>query len=509
MLAPETTPENLVQPLDEHNQRLLGNVHPPDWVNPQPKPKYDLVVLGAGTAGLVSAAGAAGLGARVALVERHLLGGDCLNTGCVPSKAVIAASRAWHQVKNGEELGAPPPIGAGDFGRAMERMRRLRADISSNDGAPRFRDLGIDVFLGSGRFVAADAVEVDGARLAFKRAVVATGARAAVPPIPGLAESGYLTNETVFSLTTLPRRLAVIGAGPIGCELAQAFSRLGAQVTVFDVLPRILPREDEEAAALVSEVLRRESVRLELGAAIEEVQAKGPHKVVRYSRGGVSDRVAVDEVLVAVGRRPNVEGFGLETAGIEFAPQGVKTDDHLRTTNPRVFACGDVASPLQFTHAADAQARLVLRNAFFFGRGKLSELLIPSCTFTSPEVAHVGLLPAQAEERGHEVQTVRVELADLDRAILDGHPDGFLKVHTKAGTDKILGATMVAAHAGELIGELCLAMRAGVGLKTIADTVHPYPTQCEVVKKAADAWNRTRLTPRAKGLFKARFRLLR
>jgi pyruvate/2-oxoglutarate dehydrogenase complex dihydrolipoamide dehydrogenase (E3) component len=498
--------DDLVQPFDEHNRRLVSHVHPEDWRNPQPKERYDLVVVGGGTAGLVSAAGAAGLGAKVALVERHLLGGDCLNTGCVPSKAVIAAARAWHTVRNGEEMGAAPPIGTGDFGLVMERMRRLRADIAVHDGAPRFRDLGIDVFLGNARFVARDAVEVDGQRLAFKRAVIATGARAGVPPIPGLAECGYLTNETVFSLTQLPRRLVVIGGGPIGCELAQAFSRLGSQVTVFDVLPRVLPREDPDASALIAEVLQRESVRIELGRQIEEVQAKGALKLVRF---GKDERVGADEILVAAGRVANVEGLGLEAAGIEHSPKGVKVDEHLRTTNSRVYACGDVASPLQFTHAADAQARMVLRNAFFFGKGKVADLLIPTATFTTPEVAHVGLLPSQAKEQGLQVQTIRVELGDLDRARLDGKTDGFLKLHVKAGSDKLLGATLVADHAGDLIGELCLAMRAGVGLKTLAETVHPYPTFCEVVKKAADAWNRTRLTPKAKAAFRLRFRLLR
>jgi pyruvate/2-oxoglutarate dehydrogenase complex dihydrolipoamide dehydrogenase (E3) component len=499
--------DDLVQPLDEHNRRLISHVHPEDWQNPTPKSRYDLVVIGGGTAGLVSAVGAAGLGARVALVERRLLGGDCLNTGCVPSKALIAAARVWHTVRNGEqEMGAAPPIGTGDFPRVMERLRALRADIAVHDSAARFRDLGVDVFLGSARFVAADAVEVDGQRLAFKRAVIATGARAAIPPIPGLAESGYLTHETVFGLTQLPRRLAVIGGGPIGCELAQAFGRLGSQVTIFDVLPRVLPREDPDASALIAEVLQRESVRLELGGQIEEVQSKGALKVVRF---GKDERIGADEILVAAGRAANVEGLGLEAAGIEHSPKGVKVDEHLRTTNPRVYACGDVASPLQFTHAADAQARLVLRNAFFFGKGKLADLLIPTATFTSPEVAHVGILPSQAEEQGVEIQTIRVELADLDRARLDGKTDGFLKLHLKKGSDKLLGATVVAHHAGDLIGELCLAMRAGVGLKTLADTVHPYPTFCEVVKKAADAWNRTRLTPKAKAAFKVRFRLLR
>ena len=487
-------------PVDDHDRRLLANVFPADWENPQPRGRYDLVVLGAGTAGLVSAAGAAGLGARVALVERHLLGGDCLNVGCVPSKGVIAAARVWHQVFEGSRFGAPPHVGSGDFARAMERMRRLRADISSHDSAQRFRDLGVDVFLGEGRFVAPDAVEVAGSRLAFRRAVIATGARAAAPPIPGLAEAGFLTNETVFSLTTLPRRLAVIGAGPIGCELAQAFARLGSAVTLFDVLPRILPRESAGAAALVAEALRRDGVRAELGVTIDEVRRGGDALAVAWSRDGARDRVAADAVLVAAGRRPNVEGLGLDAAGVEAGPQGIRVDDTFRTTNRRVFACGDVASPLQFTHAADAQARAVLRNALFRGKVKAADLLVPRCTYTSPEVAHVGLTAEEAAARGQRVQTIRVELATVDRARLDGEEEGFLEVHVAAGSDRILGATLVAERAGDLIGELCLAIRAKVGLATIADTIHPYPTQAEVVKKAADAWNRTRLTPRAKRL---------
>ena len=488
------------QPVDAHDRRLLANVHPPGWENPRPRARYDLVVLGGGTAGLVSAAGAAGLGARVALVERHLLGGDCLTVGCVPSKGVIAAARVWHQVFAGAAFGAPGHVGSGDFARAMERMRRLRADISPNDSAVRFRELGVDVFLGSGRFVAADAAEVDGQRLPFKRAVVATGGRPALPPVAGLDEAGVLTNETVFSLTTLPRRLAVIGGGPIGCELAQAFARFGSQVTLFDVLPRILPREEADAAAIVEKALRRDGVRVELGASVDGVRRSGSERTVHFRRGGEAGAVAADHVLVAVGRRPNVEGLALEAAGVEAGPKGVKVDEHFRTTNPRVFACGDVASPLQFTHAADAQARAVLRNAFFRGKVKAADLSIPACTFTSPEVAHVGLLPEEAAQQGVALQTIRVELADVDRARLDGEDEGFLAVHLRAKSDRIVGATLVAERAGDLVAELCLAIRAGVGLKTIADTIHPYPTQAELVKKAADAWNRTRLTPRARRL---------
>jgi pyruvate/2-oxoglutarate dehydrogenase complex dihydrolipoamide dehydrogenase (E3) component len=509
MLAPESaTP--LLRSRDPHDRKLLEQVRPPDWQNPEPRGRYDLVVLGAGTAGLVSAAGAAGLGARVALVERHLLGGDCLNVGCVPSKGVISAARVWHQVFDGAAFGAPPHVGTGDFARAMERMRRLRAAIAPNDGAARFRDLGVDVYFGEGRFVSPDVVEVGGRRLEFKRAVIATGGRAAAPPIAGLETVPYLTNETVFSLTALPRRLAILGAGPIGCELAQGFARFGSQVTVLELLPRIMPREDEDAAALVAEALRRDGVTLELGVKIDQVATSGRDKDIRYTReGGEGVRLLVDELLVATGRAPNTEGLGLQAARIEYGPKGVKVDDQFRTTHPKVFACGDVASPLQFTHAADAQARAVLRNALFGGRIKASDLLIPWCTYTSPEVAHVGLYPREAQGQGLEVETIRVELAEVDRARLDGEEEGFLKVHTRAGTDKILGATLVAARAGDMIGELCLAIHAGIGLKTIADTVHPYPTQGEVVKKAADAWNRRRLTPRAKRMLAAWFRLLR
>jgi pyruvate/2-oxoglutarate dehydrogenase complex dihydrolipoamide dehydrogenase (E3) component len=338
-----------------------------------------------------------------------------------------------------------------------------------------------------------------------------------VPPVPGLDGIRYLTNETVFSLTALPRRLAVLGGGPIGCELAQAFARFGSQVTVLELTPRLLPREDEEAAALVAAAMRRDGVRLELGVKVTGIHDTGRDKELRFERAGQGARagtemVAVDEVLVAVGRTPNVEGLGLDAAGVEHGPKGVVVDERFRTTQPRIFACGDVASPLQFTHAADAQARAVLNNAFFGllrGRIRSTDLLIPWCTFTSPEVAHVGLYPWQAEEKEIRFETLKVEMAEVDRARLDGEEEGFLKLHVKAGSDRVLGATLVAARAGDLIGELCLALRAGVGLKTIADTVHCYPTQAEVVKRAADAWNRTRLTPGARRFLGLWFRLLR
>ncbi len=500
----------LVEPADEHNLKLIENVHPPAWVNPQPAGRYHLVVVGAGTAGLVSAAGAAGLGARVALVERHLMGGDCLNVGCVPSKGVIRAARAWKEARDAaERFGGPPVAGTGSFAAAMERMRRLRAGISVHDSARRFQSLGVDVFLGEGRFVSPAEVEVDGARLRFRRAVVATGARAAVPPVPGLAEAGYLTNETVFGLTELPARLVVIGGGPIGCELAQAFARFGSRVTVVDIAPKLLPREDADAAELVRRALAADGVAFELPVKIVEVRGHGGEKTLVLERsGGERVEVAADQILVSAGRAPNVEGLGLEAAGVRYGKKGVEVDDRLRTSNSRIYAAGDVASKYQFTHVADANARIVLQNALFYGRAKASALVVPWCTYTSPEVAHVGLTEQEAKEAGHEVETLTQPLAAVDRAILDGADEGFLRLHLQRGTDRILGATIVAEHAGDLLGELCLAVTHGIGLGTIAAVIHPYPTQVEVVKKAADAWRRGKLTPRVKKLFAAWFRLL-
>jgi pyruvate/2-oxoglutarate dehydrogenase complex dihydrolipoamide dehydrogenase (E3) component len=499
----------LFYPLDEHNERLLANVHPSPWTNPEPQPRYHLVVIGAGTAGLVSAAGAAGLGAKVALIERHMMGGDCLNVGCVPSKGVIAAARVWHTVFEGHRYGAPPHIGSGDFGKAMERMRRIRADISPHDSVQRFTDLGIDVFLGEGKFVGNGAIEVDGKRLNFRRAIIATGARAAHLPIPGLDRVDYLTNESVFSLTTLPKRLGILGGGPIGCELAQAFARFGSQVTLFEAQSQVLPREDPDAAAVIQAALARDGIRLEIGVKIEEISRSGREKVLRLEQDGVTREVAVDELLVSVGRAPNVESLALESAGVEYGKQGVKVDDKMCTTNSKVFACGDVASPLQFTHAADAQARLVLRNAFFFGRSKSSDLVVPWCTYTSPEVAHVGLYAKEAEQRGIDVDTLRIDMKDVDRALLDGATEGFLKIHLRRGSDEILGATIVADHAGDLLAELCLALTQKIGLGKIAETIHPYPTTAEILKKAADSYNRTRLTPIARRFFGLWFKIFR
>ena len=496
------TPNIEVLPRDTYNTTLVANVHPPEWVNPVPAERYNLVVIGAGTAGLISAAGAAGLGAKVALIERHLLGGDCLNVGCVPSKGVISAARAVHHARNSAEFGVMngPKLGF-DFGAAMERMRRLRADISQHDSARRFRDeLGIDVFIGQGSFSGPDTVEVAGKTLRFKKAAVCTGARAAAPPIPGLEEAGYLTNETVFSLTELPQRLAVIGAGPIGCELAQSFARFGSKVTLIELGSHILGREDGDAAEILHTAFIREGIELQLGVKILRAARRGSDKVLSLERDGQTVEIAVDEILVGVGRAPNIEGLELEKGGIMYNKNGVTVSDNLQTSNPNVYAAGDICFPYKFTHTADALARILIANALFMGRQKSSTLTIPWCTYTDPEIAHVGMYERDATDKGIEVTTLTVPLSDIDRAVLDGEAEGFARVHLRKGTDRILGATIVARHAGEMINEFSLAITNGIGISAIAKTIHPYPTQAEVIKRLGDAYNRTRLTPFVKRL---------
>lgn len=490
-----------VQPWDTHNQKLVSNAHPADWKNPTPAPRYNLVVIGGGTAGLVSVVGAAGLGAKVALVEKHLLGGDCLNVGCVPSKAIIRSARKAASVRDMADFGVNVLNGTTiDFGKVMERMRRLRADISPHDSAKRFTELGVDVFLGAGKFTKPDTVEVGGQTLRFAKAVIATGARAAAPPIPGLKDVPYLTNETLFSLTELPKRLGIIGAGPIGCEMAQSFARFGSEVFLIEAKHGILPREDRDASELVRAVMEREGVKL-LCCGEDLKLAKDPNGVrLQVESHGKGYDVLVDQLLVAVGRTPNVEGLGLETAGVEFDKKGVKVNDRLQTTNPRIYAAGDICSPYQFTHAADFMARIVIQNALFMGRAKMSSLIMPWVTYTSPEIAHVGLYEKDAKEKGIELDTYTQELAEVDRAILDSETEGFVRVHVRKGTDEIVGATVVAAHAGDLISELTLAMKAKVGLKAISATIHPYPTQAEAIRKVGDLYNRTRLTPFVKKL---------
>jgi pyruvate/2-oxoglutarate dehydrogenase complex dihydrolipoamide dehydrogenase (E3) component len=493
-----------VPPMDEHNQKLVSYLHPPDWVNPQPASRYNLVVIGAGPAGLIVAAGAAGLGAKVALIEKHLMGGDCLNVGCVPSKALIRSSRTVGDIWEASKFGVNVSHGTEvDFSAVMERMRRIRAGISDVDSVQRYQHkLGVDVFLGSGRFTSNNTVEVAGQTLRFKKAVIATGARALQPQIPGLQEAGYLTNETVFNLTERPQRLAIIGAGPIGCELAQAFRRLGSEVVLLHKNAQILDKEDVDAAEIVQQAFVREGIQLILESKIERVEQTNAGKVIYYQCQGKEASVTVDEIIASAGRSPNVEGLNLEAIGVEYDTQtGVFVNDNLQTTNPRIYAAGDICMSHKFTHAADFAARMVIQNTLFFGRKKLSDLTIPWCTYTSPEIAHVGIGEAEAEAKGIDIDTFLIPFSQVDRAILDGEDEGFVKIHVKKGSDKILGATIVAQHAGDMISEITLAMVNNIGLGKIASVIHPYPTQADAIRKAGDAYNRTRLTPLVKDLF--------
>ena len=502
------SPHDHLAPDDEHNQKLVANVHPLDWQNPRPDGRYNLVVLGAGTAGLVAAAGAAGMGARVALLERHLMGGDCLNVGCVPSKALIRSGHAAHALRESEDFGIRlNGTVEVDFAAVMGRMRGVRAEISPNDSARRFADhYGVDVYFGEASFTGRDRVEVAGEELLFAKAVIATGARAAAPPIPGLAETGFLTNHTVFNLTEQPRRLALIGGGPIGCELAQTFARLGTEVTVVEMMDQFLPREDRDAAEVLHRSMERDGVTVMLSTRLESVEATNGGKELTLVGPAGEHRLTVDEIFVGVGRTPNVEGLGLDTAGVAYDRTGVKVDDHLRTTNPRIYASGDICLGAKFTHVADFASRTVLQNALFPGpKKKFSKINLAWSTYTDPEIAHVGLYEDEAREQGCEVETITIPMTEVDRALAEGDTEGFFKIHVHPKKGTIYGATLVCRRAGDLISEVTTAMQAGLTLGDMAAVIHPYPTVADAVRKAADQFNRRKLTPVVAGVLKRWF----
>lgn len=453
-----------------------------------PTKTYDLVAVGGGTAGLVSAAGAAYLGVDAAIVERAALGGDCLWTGCVPSKALIASARLAHAMSHAEELGLVSAAPKHAFAEVMARMRAARGVVEHHDDPQRFRDMGVDVHFGTARFVSDEAIDVEGVgTLRSKRFVLATGARPFVPPIPGLEEAGYLTYESLFETDTLPRTVTVLGGGPIGLEMAQVMSRLGASVTVVEMQDRILPKDDPDVAVALQDRLEEEGLTFRLGARATGVRAETDGKIVEVEDGAP---VRGDEILVAVGRRPALEGLELERAGVRTDGGSVVVDGSLRTTSAGIWAAGDVTGGLQFTHVAEYMAKTALRNALVPGWSTVNYDAVPWVTYTDPEVAHVGLSQAEAEARGGV--TYRYDFDDLDRAIVDGATAGFVKISAD-GKGRVLGATIVGAHAGELLMPLVLAKQHGLTLSDLANTVWPYPTMAEGVKRAANEYQRARL----------------
>ena len=472
------------------------NVRPEDWRNPEPAPRYNLVVIGAGTAGLTAARTAAALGAKVALIERNRLGGTCLNIGCVPSKAIIRTSRVYAEMRNAWRYGGCVPSDIRvDFAAVMQRVRGIRARLSRADSAQALAAAGVDVFFGEASFAGPDTLKVDNTILRFRKAIIATGAHPDTPEIPGLVEAGYLTNENAFDLTEPPQHLLVIGGGPLGCEMAQAFCRLGVQTTIVQRRPLFLPREERDAAQILSDAFARDGIEVRLNTNVVNVRVEDSQKIVDLVSDDDKSTITVDAILTGTGRVSNVKGLNLAAAGVDCDPKrGIVIDDFLRTSNRRIYAAGDVCLEDKFNDTAAATAQIAVRNALFPGRHRLSALTIPWCTYTDPEIAHVGLYVRQANARGIPVKTFTVPMHEVDRAIADGEETGFVKINVAGHTDRILGATIVARHAGEMISEITLAMVTGAGLRALAHVIHAYPTQAEGIKMAADAYERTRLT---------------
>lgn len=483
-----------VKPDDE--QTLLRRLHPADWINPVPRGLYDLVVVGAGPAGIAAAEFAARQGFRVALVEKHCIGGNSLNTGSVPSKALIRTARAYATPSEAEKFGVPvPEKPALDFGAVIARLRAVRTRIAAYHSVHALTQAGIDVFFGDARFESAESVSTGDTRLHFKRALIATGARPKPSDIPGLDAVGYRTSATIFDMTALPGRLAVIGGGPLGCELAQAFCRLGAHVTIVQNDPKFLPREERDAAEILSRSMARDGVVIRLNTTVVGAHKNGDAKVLETINNDVKSNVEADEILLSVGRVPNTEHLHLDAAGIDRgADGGIGVDDHLRSSNPSVYAAGDVCTALKFTNVAQASARMAVQNALMQGQARQSELLIPWCTYCDPEIAHIGLHVWEARQQSLSVKTFTIMMHDVDRAITDGQDAGFVKIHIEEGSDKILGGTIVAARASEMINEVSVIMHGGIGMKALAKIMHTYPTQSEAIMLAALAYSRAQST---------------
>ena len=450
--------------------------------------EYDLVAIGGGTGGLVAAAGAAYLGMNPAIVEKHALGGDCLWTGCVPSKALIASARLARRMDRAAGLGLTPSGARHDFRAVMERMRAARATVAHHDDPERFRRMGVGVHFGAARFLDPNTVEVGGGdTLRAKRFVIATGAVPAIPPIPGLAEAGCWTHETVFDENELPGSIAILGGGPIGVEFAQVFARLGSKVTILEMMPRILIREDADVATFMENLLEAEGIGVRTGAAVSRAGSENGRAVLETDDGG---RIEADRVFVATGRRPCTDGLDLDAAGVRTSMGAVVVDGHLRTSSRSAWGVGDVAGGLHFTHVAEQMAKVALRNSVLPARTRIRYDSVPRVTYTDPEVAHVGMSEDEADDAGGT--TYRYEMDDLDRAIVDGTATGFVKISADR-RGRVMGATIVARGAGDLLMPLVLAKRHGLSLSKVNGAVYPYPTMVEGVKRASGEYMRSRL----------------
>ena len=456
---------------------------------PKPVNVYPLIILGAGPAGLAAAHQAAQLGFKVALIERTLLGGICLNTGCVPSKTLIRTSRLYEEMRRAEHFGVQSPATiAVDFPAAMKRVRRVRSRIAREISAEGLRAQGVDLFFGDASFVAPDAIRVAGDVLRFKKALIATGTRPTIPSIDGLARTGYRTHETIFELKELPNRLVAIGGGPVGCELAQAFCRLGSQVTIVQKEPMFLSNEERDAAQILHEAFDRDGIEIHLNTETVAVRSDGQHKLIDVLREGNRMTLTADEILVGVGETPNVDSLNLEAARVEYdAVEGIRVDDFLATTNPDIYAAGDVCAKRRLTHFESESSAIVVKNALRSGRARVSDLTIPWCTFTDPEIAHVGIYVREARQKEIPIKSFTVPMHEVHRAICDGEEEGFVKIHVREGTDTIMGATVVCRHAGEMINDITLAIQSGIGLRKLGRVIRPYPTQAAAIQIAAAA----------------------
>jgi pyruvate/2-oxoglutarate dehydrogenase complex dihydrolipoamide dehydrogenase (E3) component len=478
-----------IAPFTEADSLRL-RLHPEDWTNPRPKEIYDFLIIGAGPAGLAAAEAASRRGASVALIERYRLGGSSLNVGSIPSKAIIRTAGVLGGMRDSNVFGAPLPIEPPvDFAEIMGRMRRIRARIAEYHAVDRLNRAGIDVFFGDARFADAHAITLGDTRLSFKQALIATGARPRPSNIEGLEKVGYFTSATIFDIAALPKRLAVIGGGPLGCETAQAFCRLGSRVTIVQNEPKFLAHEERDAAELLSMSLSRDGVETRLNTTVVRARLENGVKYLDTLNNEVQDTIACDEIMLSIGRIPNVEGLDLVNAGVACETDGhIKVDDFLRTTNPDIRAAGDVCSHHKYANVAEATARMAVENALAGGKGRRSRLTIPWCTFCDPEIAHIGMHLWEARERSIPVKTFTVMMQDVDRAITDSQDDGFVKIHVRDGTDTIIGATICAARASEMINEMAVIMSAGIGMRSLAEILHTYPAQTNAIRLAALAF---------------------